>query len=205
MNYKELLEKATKLDKETTPGPWMWDLRTATKQCNLVTQHSGQYYVMGFERWGMQEALPTFQLYDRHEGKMSERGSHGMVRADRLSKSYPGKEHHIGFDDYIDNPDAVFIAESRQLVHDLTVALSELIEKHDTQFIMPYKIGTKLFYKDENMEHDLEGELVSYEIRETGAYMKVFCYDNSRLYVLPVSELGKTVKPEDKESKSLSI
>ena len=128
--YEELVKRATKLDQEATPGPWAWDLRTATKQCYLLTTHSGQYYVMGFERWGMQEALPTFQVYDRYEGAMHDRGSHGMFRADKIAKSYPGKEHHKGYDDYIDNPDAKFIAESRELVHDLTTAITELLTEN---------------------------------------------------------------------------
>lgn len=132
MDYKKLLEKARKIDNAATPGPWMWDLRIATRQCYLLTEHSGQYYVMGFERWGMQQALPTFQVYEKCEGEMHERGSHGMFRADKLAKSYPGKEHHNGFDDYINNPDAVFIAESRQLVHDLTVAVSELLARAES-------------------------------------------------------------------------
>ena len=97
-----------------TPGPWKWDLRTRTHQCKLVTDHSGQYYVMDFARWGMQDACPTFQVYDRYDGPVTKRGSHGMVRADKLAKSYPNQEHHRGFDDYINHPDAAFIAHSRE-------------------------------------------------------------------------------------------
>lgn len=129
MNYKELVEKAKEIDRKATPGPWMWDLRECNHQCLLTTTHSGKYYVMGFQRWGMQDALPSFQVYDRYEGPMKERGSHGMVRADDLSKSYPGQEHHHGFDNFIDHPDARYIAESRELFHLMTAAITDLLAR----------------------------------------------------------------------------
>lgn len=132
MDYKELAEKAKEIDKKATPGPWMWDLRECTHQCLLTTTHSGKYYVMGFQRWGLHDALPTFQVYDRYEGQMKDRGSHGMVRAEKLSKSYPGQEHHRGFDNFIDHPDARYIAESRELFHLMTAAITELLTQAET-------------------------------------------------------------------------
>ena len=128
MDYKELAEKAREIDAKATPGPWMWDLRECNHQC-LLTTHSGKYYVMGFQRWGLQDALPSFQVYDRYEGQMKDRGSHGMVRADKLSKSYPGQEHHYGFDNFIDHPDARYIAESRELFHQMATAITELLAR----------------------------------------------------------------------------
>lgn len=125
-NLDELLNKAKELDSRATPGPWMWDLRTAQYHCLLVTKHSGQYYVMDFARWGMQNAAPLFQVYERYEGEVRKRGSHGMVRADRLAKSYPGKEHHKGFDDYVNHPDAIFIAEGRGVFSELIAAVDQL-------------------------------------------------------------------------------
>ena len=129
MDYKELIEKAKEIDEKATPGPWMWDLNECNHQCNLTTTHSGKYYVMGFERWGLQSALPSFQVYDRYEGPLKDRGSHGMVRADKMSKSYPGKEHHHGFDNFIDHPDARYIAESRELFHLMITDITELSGK----------------------------------------------------------------------------
>lgn len=129
MDYKELAEKAREIDEKATPGPWMWDLRECNHQCLLTTTHSGKYYVMGFQRWGLQDALPSFQVYDRYEGQMKDRGSHGMVRADKLSKSYPGQEHHYGFDNFIDHPDARYIAESRELFHQMATAITELLSR----------------------------------------------------------------------------
>ena len=129
MDYKELIEKAKEIDEKATPGPWMWDLNECIHQCKLTTTHSGKYYVMGFNRWGLQSALPSFQVYDRYEGPLEGRGSHGMVRADEMSRSYPGKVHHQGFDNFIDHPDARYIAESRQLFHLMIDAITELSEK----------------------------------------------------------------------------
>lgn len=129
MDYKELAEKAREIDAKATPGPWMWDLRECNHQCLLTTTHSGKYCVMGFQRWGLQDALPSFQVYDRYEGQMKDRGSHGMVRADKLSKSYPGQEHHYGFDNFIDHPDARYIAESRELFHQMATAITELLAR----------------------------------------------------------------------------
>lgn len=126
MDIQKLIERAKELDKRATPGPWKWDLRTCCRDVKIVTDHSGQYYVMNFERWGMQGAAPSFQVYDKYEGPVRERGSHGMQRADTMAKSYPGKEHHKGFDDYPDHPDAKFIVEARQLVPELIAAIEFL-------------------------------------------------------------------------------
>jgi len=95
-----------------TPGPWRWDAAPCNQEISLVTSHSGGYYVMGFERYGMRDAAPTFQVYEKYDGSVTERKSEGMVRADKLCKSIPGKEHHVGFDDYIDHPDAILIAHA---------------------------------------------------------------------------------------------
>lgn len=126
MEYTELIARAKELDKRATPGPWKWDLRTSLRDAKIVTDHSGQYYVMCFERWGMQGAVPLFQVYDKYEGPVNERGSHGMRRADALARSYPGKEHHVGYDDYIDHPDALFIVEARRLLPELIAAVEHL-------------------------------------------------------------------------------
>jgi hypothetical protein len=126
MEIEKLIEQAKELDKRATPGPWKWDLRKTCRDAKIVTDHSGQYYVMGFARWGMQGAVPTFQVYDRYEGPVTERGSHGMKRADELARSYPGKEHHRGFDDYPDHPDARFIVEARRLLPELIAAVEHL-------------------------------------------------------------------------------
>ena len=114
---KKEIEEIITRSEAATPGPWLWDMNTHNKCIQLITDHSGKYFVMGFRRWGPQDAAPTFQLDGR------------MVRADELAKSYPGQEHHIGFDDYIDHPDALFIAHARKDI----ATLLEYINVLETQ------------------------------------------------------------------------
>lgn len=48
-----------------TPGPWGWYGNARNNEVYLATAHSGRRYVMGFQRWGMRGAQPTFQPADR--------------------------------------------------------------------------------------------------------------------------------------------
>ncbi len=91
-----------------TPGPWYWDAIDAHKRICL---ESARWKVMDFARYGMYGAAPRFLV----DGIME--------RADSLLKSIPGKEHHRGFDNYIDHPDAAFIAHARE---DIPYLLAEL-------------------------------------------------------------------------------
>ena len=91
---RELCDKAT-------PGPWYWDVIDAHK---CICLESARWKVMDFARYGMNGAAPRFLV----DGIME--------RADGLLKSLPGKEHHRGFDNYIDHPDATFIAQSREII-----------------------------------------------------------------------------------------
>ncbi len=119
---KQQIDELKAQERAATPGPWMWDMRTGCKLAQIVTTHSGMYYVMQFARWGMSDACPVFQVYEKYDGPVDERRGRGMVRADNLAKSYPGKEHHQGFDDYIDHPDAIIMVAARN-------ALPELLEE----------------------------------------------------------------------------
>lgn len=94
-----------------TPGPWYWDVIDAHK---CICLESARWKVMDFARYGMHGAAPRFLV----DGIME--------RADALLKSIPGKEHHRGFDNYIDHPDAAFIAASRTDVPYLLDRVAEL-------------------------------------------------------------------------------
>lgn len=107
MNQIELDEIKARCDK-ATPGPWEWDVIDAHK---CIYLESARWKVMDFTRYGMNGAAPRFLV----DGVME--------RADSLLKSIPGKEHHEGFDNYIDHPDAQFIAHARQ---DIPVLLAEV-------------------------------------------------------------------------------
>jgi len=49
-----------------TPGPWMWHINMKMKSWHLCTTHSGRIYVMGANRWGMQQTKPHFQSLGEH-------------------------------------------------------------------------------------------------------------------------------------------
>lgn len=91
-----------------TPGPWRWELNERQKDVRLVAQHSGQKYVMAFQRWGTQHAQPIFN-------------TGFMVPASELSVIVPGREHHADWFKNIDHPDARLIAAAPEL---LDVAIS---------------------------------------------------------------------------------
>lgn len=44
-----------------TKGPWAWFGSADNHEVYLATTHSGRRYVMGFKRWGMRGAQPSFQ------------------------------------------------------------------------------------------------------------------------------------------------
>ena len=97
MDDKQLSEIKERCEK-ATPGPWNWEVSTINKCIGLENWRDK---VMDFARYGMDGAAPRFNV----DGIME--------RADKLAKSIPGMEHHRGFDDYINHPDAFFIAHSR--------------------------------------------------------------------------------------------
>lgn len=122
----ERIAEITARHKAATPGPYRWIMRSKTRQCKLVTDHSGQYYVMEFERWGMQDACPTFQTYEKYDGPIKGRHGTGMVRAEKLAKPIGGLAYRIGHEEYIDHPDAIALEKSWE---DIDYLLSQLAAK----------------------------------------------------------------------------
>jgi len=144
---QQQLDKIRARSNTATPGPWMWHLNDSQKDVKLVTTHSGQYFVMGMTRWGMHGAAPTFQIYDKYEGPVSERKGKGMRRVELLSKSLPGKEHHKGWDDYIDHPDAIFIEKSKEDVEALLTYIDDVThgEKFNALALAAAKVAHNLY------------------------------------------------------------
>ena len=104
---KERCDKATQ-------GPWIWDIRKNDKHVMLRSTVGLRNIVMDFIRWGTQSATPRF-IVD------------GIMKVAALfAKSIPGCEHHTGFDDYIDHPDADFIAHSRTDVENMVADIESL-------------------------------------------------------------------------------
>jgi len=132
MTKEKLNEIRARLN-AATPGPWEWDVHSALKTAMLMTTQSGGDYVMGFDRWGPFNAAPNFHVFEKYEGPVEMRGGRGMVRADKLLKSKPGREHCIGFDDYIDHPDAALIASAPADIQALLEYIEELEGKIGVQ------------------------------------------------------------------------
>ena len=113
MLTNEQLKAIRTRENAATPGNWQWNINTSLKQIRL---DNGRCVVMGFLRYGTDSAAPAF-LID------------GLIkRADKFAKSIPGLEHHIGYDDYIDHPDAEFIAHARQDIPALLEHIAKLNE-----------------------------------------------------------------------------
>ena len=75
------------------PGPWRWVLSPKNREVVLSQGLYGDY-VMGFRRWGMTGATPTFGVKGL------------MVPAIDLSEPYPGREHHADWCRTINHPAA---------------------------------------------------------------------------------------------------
>jgi len=118
MNDTRIDEIKARCDK-ATPGPWKWLVNKGCKDIKLVTVHSGNYYVMGFERWGFQQAQPIFQEYEKYEGSVQDRKSKGMTKAIELSK---WNQTYRSDDGWVDHPDAELIAHSQD---DIVYLLAE--------------------------------------------------------------------------------
>lgn len=110
-------------EQAATPGPWRWYVNEHSKSMKLLTDHSGMHYVMGFDRYGMQGAQPTFQVYQKYSGPVNERKSRGMVKASELSRWNQDYRHDDG---WIEHPDAQLIAHAPE---DIRYLLDELAAK----------------------------------------------------------------------------
>lgn len=122
---KELRE-VEGLCKRATAGPWEWYGNTKTAQVHLATVYGGRKFVIGFNRWGMRGAQPTFQVdHLMVEGKdLAQYEVAPVVGVKKARETGSGvyREDFIGFD----HPDADFIARSRDLVPRLVRDLRKL-------------------------------------------------------------------------------
>lgn len=85
-----------------TPGPWVWEVSTKNKEASLESLASMRPIVMDFTRWGMGGAAPRFH-------------DHGIMR--RVEEfAVQRKQHHVGFDQWINHPDALLIAAAPDLL-----------------------------------------------------------------------------------------
>ena len=108
------------------PGRWQWYGNTKSHSVYLASTHSGRRFVMDFDRWGMTQAQPRFQV------------NHVMVRIGDLAKTenplgprfeVPYRRDFAG----IGHPDATHIAANDPTT---TLALIARIRELERALIM---------------------------------------------------------------------
>jgi hypothetical protein len=117
-------------DTDATPGPWGWYGNVDTRTVALVARTSGLPFVMGFERWGMQDARPSF-CYRNEAGARAwvmapVDGGNVVYEVDRNATDRKASTVYRGDIVGIRNPDAEFIAHARQDVTDLLAEVERL-------------------------------------------------------------------------------
>ena len=107
-----------------TPGPWFWDVNKACRE--ILLESAANRVVMGFKRYGMGGAQPTFL------------GALEIEPAETLA--VPRKAHHPNFDMDIIHPDAQAIASAPADIAALLAEverLNERIEKMKSEACPP--------------------------------------------------------------------
>ena len=101
------IDEIRALPRPLIPGPWGWRGYIGGS-IELRTLHSGQFVVMGARRAGMQQAQPTFQVYDPARLDRPFREWWGLMhRADDLAvREVPYRTDVVS----IDNADATALA-----------------------------------------------------------------------------------------------
>lgn len=101
---------------EHTPGPWRW-YGNRSSGVYLATEHSGRLYVMGFQRYGMNGAQPTFRVASTMrpatelvEFAVGDGTARGFKQADKDGSVY---RYDV---DGIDCPDARLVAAAPELL-----------------------------------------------------------------------------------------
>jgi hypothetical protein len=109
-----------------TPGPWRW-FGNRSGGVYLATTHSGRRYVMGFQRYGMNGAQPSFCIgsimhpaSELVQFEVGERAVRGFKDAQKDGSVYRYDVNGI------DSADARLIAAAPDLFEALQWALSEL-------------------------------------------------------------------------------
>lgn len=154
-----------------TPGPWGWYGNTDVQQMYLATKRYGRMYVMGFRRWGLQGAQPTFCV-DRtwkpdpqsgddfgHAGTIApahELASR-IVRYEVAPNAASRRDSRVYRADLIGikNPDAEFIAHARQDVDDLLAEVERLRKDAEEREAMdPIRTAIAQWQDGEIAPHD---------------------------------------------------
>ncbi len=101
-----------------TPGPWRWDINPDSKSCLL---ESARRVVLGFERWGMFGAQPSFYVNGL------------LVPANELAVPILGREHHAHWCRTLTHPDAALIAAAPRM-YDALLGVLRVADRATVEF-----------------------------------------------------------------------
>ena len=120
-NHTEKINYALSLVEGATPGPWAWEVNLEGKTVKLQGGRPRlDLTVMGFTRFGMSGAAPTFLIEGQGPGLQA------WERADHYATPFPGREHHAHWFQRIAHPDAHQIALSPLIPAALRLALADV-------------------------------------------------------------------------------
>lgn len=132
------LEQVRRREAKATPGPWRWFGNTDFHDIYLATSRFGRQFVMQFRRWGMRGAQPVFSDGRKWRpdpaSTMDFIAGEGMTPASEMPvyEVAPGATQRRDDRVYradlagIRNPDADFIAHSREDVRLLLEVIADL-------------------------------------------------------------------------------
>ena len=109
-----------------TPGPWVWRGNAHAQDVYLSTRHGGRRIVMGFKRWGMAGAQPTFRgqnsLEDAKDLLKFEVGDPSVTGVAEARENNSVYRLHIAD---IDHPDARLIQAAPEMLDALEGYISD--------------------------------------------------------------------------------
>lgn len=121
-----------------TPGNWLWSGYRSARSLQLLSDAPRRPVVMLFERWGMNDAAPSFAvgrvekvLGGSPEGHRTVPAVGIMTRADELVPEPDGDRITT-----IDHPDAQFLAAAPGYVRDLLSEVDRLRAERDALHIV---------------------------------------------------------------------
>ncbi len=113
---KEIRERV----EAATPGPWQWEVNIEGKTVKLQGgRQRHDLTVIGFRRWGLNGAAPTFLRPNLRPGLQT------CDRAETYATPAPGRAHHADWFQSIAHPDAALIENAPA---DLTYLLALIDE-----------------------------------------------------------------------------
>ena len=82
--------------------PWKWEANPTSRNVTL-SDHRGDYMVVTFRRYGMQDAQPEFWTWCGADGN--------PTTAAKAAEPVPGREHHADWHKSVEHPMARVIAQ----------------------------------------------------------------------------------------------